>query len=126
MVRLVLELIEQFIVLVFLELKLAALEIKRNMNSARNGAVLLGMGAFLLLFAVPVLVATAVAALALALPVWFAALIMAVVLLFVGAAFLMTGLSKVKHFTVVPTDTLDRVESISKKLKKHAEQHGHV
>jgi hypothetical protein len=123
MVRLVLELVEQFIVLIFLELKLGVIEIKRNIHSAKTGAVLIVMGAALLLFSLVTGLATAIAALAIVLPVWLSALIVTALLGFVGAGFLFTGLSKVEHFTLVPLDTISRVEEISHKLKKHAEQH---
>lgn len=123
MVRVVLELVEQSIVLVFLELKLAALELKHNIDSAKTGAALLGLGGFLLLFSLLGVMATAIAALALVLPVWLSALIVTAVLAFGGAALLFTGLGKVKHFSLVPKDTVNRVETIAKKLRKHAELH---
>lgn len=121
-VRLVLELLEQSIVLVFLELKLAALEVRNNVNSAKNGSVLLAVGGFLLLFSLLAATATAIAALSLVLPVWLSALIVTAGLVFLGAGLLFTGLSKLKHFTLLPKDTLDRVENIGHKLKAHAEQ----
>lgn len=121
-VRLIVELVEQSIVLFFLELKLGALEIKRNLDSAKTGAVLAGLGAFLLLFSLLGVMATAIAALSLVLPVWLSALIVTAVLVFGGAGVLLAGLSKLKHFTIVPKDTVHRVENIGRKLKKHAEQ----
>jgi activator of 2-hydroxyglutaryl-CoA dehydratase len=122
MIKLVLELVEQSIVLVFLEMKLAALEIKRNIDSAKTGAMFLGLGGFLLLFSLLGVMTTAIAALSLVLPVWLSALIVTAVLIAGGAALLFTGLSKMKHFTLVPRETVDRVETISHKLKKHAEK----
>src|SRR5690242_10947935 len=106
MVRLVLELIEQSVVLFFLELKLAALEVKRNVNSAKTGAVLLALGGFLLLFSLLGVMATAVAALAIVLPVWLAALIITASLVGLGGAFLLSGLGKLKHFTLLPKETV--------------------
>lgn len=121
-VKLVFELIEQSIVLFFLELKLGALEIKHNIKSAENGAVFLGLGGFLLLFSLLGLMAAGIAALALVLPVWLSALIVSAVLILAGGALLFMGLSKLKHFTLIPRETVDRVENISKKLKHHAEE----
>lgn len=121
-VKLALELVEQSIVLVFVELKLAALEVKHNINSAKNGAVFLGLGGFLLLFSLLGVMTTAIAALALVLPVWLSALIVTATLLVAGGALLFMGLSKLKHFTLVPRETVDRVETIANKLKKHAEE----
>lgn len=120
-VRLVLELVEQSIVLVFLELKLAAMEVKRNVTSAKNGVVMLGLGGFLLLFSLLGVMATAIAALALVLPVWLSALIVTAVFLFAGGGLLLTGLSHLKHFSLLPHETVARVEQIAGKLKKHAE-----
>lgn len=122
MLKLVLELVEQSIVLVFLEMKLAALEVKRNISSARNGAVFMALGGFLMLFALLTTITTAIAALALVLPVWLSALIVTAVIGGAGAALLFTGLGKLKQFTVVPTETVERVENIAAKLRKHAEQ----
>jgi hypothetical protein len=123
MMRLTIELVEQFIVLAFTELKLAALEIRRNIKSMEKGVVALMMGAVLLLFSGIGMLATAIAGLALILPVWLAALIVTVILVFFGAMLLFTGLSKLQHFTLVPSDTIQRVEEISKRLKKHTEHH---
>ncbi|HJV35083.1 phage holin family protein [Geomonas sp.] len=125
MVRLVLELMEQSIVLVFLELKLAALEVRNNVDSAKKGSVLLAVGGFMLLFSLLAATATAIAALSLVLPVWLSALIVTAGLMFLGAGLLFTGLGKLKHFTLIPKDTLDRVENIGHKLKTHAEQRDH-
>jgi hypothetical protein len=125
MLRLGLELVEQSIVLVFLELKLAVLEVKRNVSSAKNGAVFMALGGFLMLFSLLTLTATAIAALAMVLPVWLSALIVTAAVGFLGAALLFTGLGKLKHFTLVPAETLERVENIAGKLKKHAEQREH-
>ncbi|HJV67253.1 MAG TPA: phage holin family protein [Geomonas sp.] len=123
MIRLALELAEQSIVLVFLELKLAALELRRNVASAKNGAVLLALGGFMLLFSLLAAMATAIAALAIVLPVWLSALIVAAGLVLLGGTLLVTGLSKLKHFTLLPRETIGRVENIGRKLKQHAEQH---
>jgi fatty acid desaturase len=123
MLRLDLELLEQFIALVFLELKLAVLEIRRNIRSMEKGAIFIAIGAFILLFAMMTLIGTAVAALAMVFPVWLAALIVALLLTFFGTSFLFTGLGKLKHFSLVPSETLQRVRTISKQLKKHADRH---
>lgn len=118
------EWVEQFINLVFLELKLAALEIKRNVNAAKKGAVMIAVGAFLLLLALMTLIGTVVAALSIILPVWLAGLIVTLLLVFFGTAFVFTGRGELKDFSFVPSDTLDHMQVISKKLKKHADQQG--
>ncbi|GFO56214.1 hypothetical protein GMSM_32210 [Geomonas sp. Red276] len=121
-VRLVLELVEQSIVLVFLELKLGVKEIKHNVDSAKTGAVVITLGGALLLFSLVAGTAAAIAALALVLPVWLSALIVTALYLFAGAALLFSGLGKLKHFTLLPRETIERVEAIGRKLKQHAER----
>jgi hypothetical protein len=121
-VKLALELVEQSIVLVFLELKLAGLEIKRNVTSVEKGVIFLPIGAVLLLLALLTMIGAAVAALCLVVQPWLAALIVSAVLIFLGTALLFTGLSKIKEFTLIPRETIERVETIVKKLKQHAEE----
>ncbi|MCM0080137.1 phage holin family protein [Geomonas sp. Red32] len=121
-VRLVLELVEQSIVLVFLELKLGVMEIRRNVDSAKTGVAIVALGGALLLFSLVAGTATAIAALALVLPVWLSALIVTALYVFAGAALLFTGIGKLRHFTLLPKDTIERAETIGRKLKKHTEQ----
>jgi uncharacterized membrane protein YqjE len=122
--RLYIELYEKFAVLVYMELKLALLEIKENIHSVENGFGLLAVGAFLMVFAFMALIGTAVAALAVVLQVWAAALVVTLVLSFFGAAFLFTGLAKMKGFTLLPVETLRRFHEVMEKLKKHYDQPG--
>ena len=123
MVRLFAELIEDSVVLVYVELKLALLEIKGNIKSAEKGAVMMVLGLGLLLFGLLTFLATAVAALAVILPVWLSALIVALGLSFFGVAFLYSGLGRLKGFSLVPLETLERIEDISEKLKKVGGRH---
>jgi uncharacterized membrane protein len=118
MVHLVVELFEDIIVLVFIELKRALLEIKHNVGSVEKGAIMMVLGAGLLFFSLLVFIGTTVAVLALYLPAWLAALLVALALTFFGVAFLFTGLGKFKDFTLVPSETLKRVEDISRSYKK--------
>jgi len=125
-VRLYAELVEESIILVFVELKLAFFEIKRHIHSAENGVLLMAVGAGLLLLGLLTFIGTAVAALAVFLPVWLSALVVASALAFLGIAFLFTGLGKMKDFSLIPTETLERIQDISQKLKKVSDQHeGH-
>jgi len=123
MIRLFAELIEETIILTFLEVKLAAFEIKRNIRSAEKGGAMMAVGGALLLFALVVFIGTAVAALAIYLPVWLSALIVALGLGFFGIAFLFSGLGLLKGFTLFPAETLVRVESIAQKVRKVSAQH---
>jgi len=121
-VKLTLELVEQSIVLIFLELKLAVLEVKRNVTSVERGVIFLPIGAVMLLLALCTLTGAAVAALCLVVQPWLAALIVSAVLMFFSSALLFTGIGKIKHFTLVPKETIERAEAIAKKLKQHAEE----
>jgi hypothetical protein len=123
MIRLFAELIEETIILTFLEVKLAAFEIKRNIRSAEKGGAMMAVGGALLLFAVVVFIGTAVAALAIFLPVWLSALIVALGLGFFGIAFLFSGLGLLKGFSLIPAETLVRVENIAQKVRKVTAHH---
>jgi len=123
MIRLFAELIEETIILTFLEVKLAAFEIKRNIRSAVKGGAMMAVGGVLLFFALVVSIGTAVAALALFLPVWLSALIVALGLGFFGIAFLFSGLGLLKGFSLFPAETLVRVENIAQKVRKVSAQH---
>jgi fatty acid desaturase len=129
MIRLIFELAEEMIVLVYVELKLAVTEIKHNIQSVEKGAVMMVVGAALLFFSAVVFIGTSVAILALFLPAWLSALLVALTLCFFGVAFLFTGLGHFKDFTLIPAETLHRVEDISRQYKRvsgrhHAHAHG--
>jgi hypothetical protein len=123
MIRLFAELIEETIILAFLEVKLAASEIKRNIRSAEKGGAMMAIGGGLLFFALVVSIGTAVAALAIVLPVWLSALLVALGLGFFGIAFLFSGLGLLKGFSLIPAETLLRVEDIVQKVRKVSARH---
>jgi hypothetical protein len=118
MLRLVVELVEEIVALAFVELRLAVLEIKRNVRSVENGALMLVLGAGLLVLSLLGFIITAIAILAIFLPTWLSALLVTLTLVFFGIAFLFTGLGKFKDFSLVPSETLQRVEEISRNYKK--------
>jgi fatty acid desaturase len=123
MVRLFAELIEDTIILIFLELKLALFEIKRNIHSAERGAAMMGAGVGLLICAGLAFIGTAVAVLAEILPVWLSGLIVSLALAFLGVALLFSGLGHLKNFSLIPNETLERVEDITEKVKKVGVRH---
>jgi hypothetical protein len=114
MFRLVIELVEEIVALAFVELRLAVMEIKRNIHSVENGALLVVLGAGLMVFSGLGFLITAIAILATFLPTWLSALLVTLALVFFGIAFLFTGMGKFKDFTLVPSETLQRVEEISR------------
>lgn len=109
MARLFAELIEAAITLAFLETNRALSEVRKRVRSAEKGTVMVVLGALLLLLALVTFIGTAVAALAVLLPVWLSALIVALTLTFSGVASLFSGLGNLRAFSLIPTETLLRV-----------------
>ena len=108
----------QISALVRQEVQLAKTEITGKIAGFAVGAValvvaaLLGLGAFL------VILAAAVAALSLVLPVWAAALIVAVVLLILAGVAAMIGIKKIKSATPpVPQKTIETLKEDAQWLK---------
>lgn len=79
------------------ELELAKAELAAKGKRAGAGAGLAGAGGVVALFGVGALVAAAIAALALVLPVWLAALIIGVVLLAVAGGLALAGRSSLRR-----------------------------
>nr|WP_255663113.1 phage holin family protein [Myxococcus sp. RHSTA-1-4] len=79
------------------EITLARAELRSEAKKASAGAGLLAGGGVVLLLGALTFVGFLVAALAMALPVWASALIVAVVLLAVGAAVAWVGLGRLKR-----------------------------
>jgi hypothetical protein len=127
MARLVVDLYEDIFALLFVELKRALLEINHNVRSVEQGAAMMVLGAVLLFFALIAFTGTAVAIMALFLPTWLSALIVALGLAMFGIALFFSGLGHFKDFTLVPRNTMQRVEDVFREYKQvSAPQHGHV
>ena len=77
------------------EIRLAQLEIMEKGRHAGIGAGLVGGGGVMALLGLGALVTAAVAALSLVLPVWAAALIVAVILFAVASVFALTGKKRI-------------------------------
>jgi multisubunit Na+/H+ antiporter MnhC subunit len=102
---------EQISQLVRDELRLAQLELARKGKHAGIGIGLFGGASFVALYGLATLVATAVLALALVLPAWLAALIVAVVLFATAGALALIGRGQVKQATPpVPEQAVDSVK----------------
>jgi hypothetical protein len=128
MARLVVDLYEDIVVLLFVELKRAVQEIKHNIGCVEKGAAMMVIGALLFFFALIVFTGTAVAVLALFLSTWLSALIVALGLAFFGIGLFCAGLGHFKDFTLVPRHTVQRVEDIFTEYKQVSAPHraGHV
>lgn len=95
--ELVNQLSEQVSHLVRDELRLARAELTQQGKQAGLGAGLTGSGGILALYGLGALILAVIAALALAMPVWAAALIVGVAVLLVAGALAMVGVRQVKQ-----------------------------
>jgi Flp pilus assembly protein TadB len=92
------------------EIRLAQKEFQQSIKHAGIGAGLFSVAGAFAVFGVATLIAAAVAALALVLPVWAAALIVGVVLLAVGGVAALTGKRQVQEASPVPQQTVANVK----------------
>ena len=97
------------------ELELARTELTEKGKRAGTGAGLAGAGGVVALYGLGVLIAAAVAALALVLPLWLAALIVGVALLIVGGVLALAGRSQLKRAT--PPMPEHAVESLQRDVE---------
>lgn len=103
---------EQLSRLVRQELALARAELSRKAKDAAIGGGLFGGAALVLLFAVQALVVAAIAGLALVLPVWAAALVVAGVLLAVAGAAALSGKREVgRALPPAPTEAIESTKA---------------
>ena len=108
----------QISALVRQEVQLAKTEITGKVAGLAVGAAALAVAALMGLGAFFVLLAAAVSALSLVLPVWAAALIVAVVLLLIAGVAAMTGIKKIKSATPpIPQKTIETLKETPQWLK---------
>lgn len=79
------------------ELALARAELKEKGKRAGVGSGLLGAGGVVALFGIAALITAAIAAIALALPIWLAAVIVGVALLLIAAVLALAGRSQLRR-----------------------------
>lgn len=119
--ELVSRLSEQVTQLVRNELQLAMMELKQKGKRAGIGAGLTGAAGVIALFGLGALVAAAIAALALVLPVWAAALIVGVVVLLLAGLLALTGIGQVKRGTPpLPEQAIESVKRDVQTVKDSA------
>lgn len=104
------------------EVALAKAELTEKGKRAGIGAGMFGSAGVLALYGVGVLIAAAVAALALAVDTWLAALIVAVVLFAVAGVLALVGKGQVKQAVPpVPERAIDSVKTDVDTVKDHAQ-----
>lgn len=117
-VILLFELLRDFIVFIELELKLAIAEFRRNIRSAKLGVIQMAIGLFLLLLSLLILTCSAIAALAIVLPLWLASLIVGALFAVSGLCFILTGKNRLSKYSLLPRESFERIRSVSRKLKE--------
>ena len=99
------------------EIRLAQKEFQESAKHAGIGAGLFSVAGVFAVFGVATLIAAAVAAIALVLPVWAAALIVGAVLLAVGGVAALTGKKQVAEASPVPQQTVANVKEDIQEVK---------
>lgn len=107
--QLLIQLSEQTSRLVRDELALAQIELKNTAKHAGIGLGLFSAAGVLALFGVGALVATAIIALALVLPLWLSALIVTVVLFAAAGVAALLGRNQVQQASPTPEQTIENV-----------------
>ena len=92
------------------ELRLARVEITEKVQKAETAAGLLGGAAVCGFFAFGSLVTCCIAALALVMPVWLAALLMSVFLVCIAAALYAGGRARLRNVSPVPEQTVETIK----------------
>ena len=92
------------------EIALAKAEITQKVTLAIKDVAFLIVGGLVVYGGFLVLLAAAVALLDLVVPLWLAALIVGVIVVGVGYAFIQKGLSDLKHRSLKPLQTIDTVK----------------
>ena len=122
--ELVTRLSEQTSRLVRDELRLAQAEMSQKAKHGGIGAGLFGAGGLLALFGLGTLIAAAVLALALVLPAWAAALIVAAVLFVAAGIAALVGKKEIQQATPTPERTVETVKDDIEEIKGAA-RHDH-
>jgi hypothetical protein len=102
------------------EAELAKHEIGDRLNEAKRQAIPLTLGAVALIGGGLALLAAAVLALGLVLPVWLAALLIGAVMVVAGAASVWSGKTKLAHVNFKPEATLESVRRDVNAIKRGA------
>jgi Flp pilus assembly protein TadB len=100
------------------EIRLAQKEFQQSAKHAGIGAGLFSAAGIFAVFGTATLIAAAVAAISIALPVWAAAVIVGAVLLAVGGIAALTGKRQVEEASPVPQQTVTNVKEDIQEVKE--------
>jgi len=117
-VILLFELLRDITVFIDIELKLAIAELRRKIGTAKRGIIQMAIGLFLLLLSLLVLTCSAIAALAIVLPLWLAALAVGALFAATGLWFIMAGKNRLIESSPLPRESFERIRAVSRKLKE--------
>jgi uncharacterized membrane protein len=101
---------EDISVLVRSEIAMAKLELKQAVSKLSGGVAMFGAALFCALFGLAFLLVTGILALALIMPAWLAALIVAVILFIAAGVLAMAGKKKFSSLNFMPNETISQVK----------------
>ena len=104
------DLTQNFSELVREEVALAKTELSQNASKLARDVVFLAIGGFIAYAGLLVLLAAAVFALALVMPLWLSALIIGLVVVIIGYAFVQKGISDLRKGSFMPKQTVESLK----------------
>jgi Na+/glutamate symporter len=100
------------------EIRMARTEMTDRAKKFSRAAVVLAAGVVLLAVAGALIIATATAALAVAIPVWAACLVMAVLLAIIGGGMAAAGRTRIRRANMKPVQTINSLREDVEWLKR--------
>lgn len=101
------------------EIRLGRAEISEKVQQVKNASVFLGGAAVCGALGAACLVTTCIAALALVMPLWLAALLMGILLCSIAAAAFIVGRTRIEQVDPVPHDTVQSVKDTLEWAENH-------
>lgn len=114
------DLTQQMTTLVRQEVALAKTELSDKVAKARRDVIMIAAGALVAYAGFLALIALAIIAIAYALPLWLSALIVTVIVLGLGAAFVLYGVENLQHMNMVPKQTVETLKEDAQWVKDQA------
>lgn len=114
------DLTQQMTTLVRQEVALAKTELSDKVAKARRDVIMIAAGALVAYAGFLALIALAIIAIAYALPLWLSALIVTVIVLGLGVAFVLYGVENLQHMNMVPKQTVETLKEDAQWVKDQA------